>query len=365
MRLTVIPLLLCLFLMAGCAAAEIAQAEPDFNIPAADEQLQATATPDLAPEAFDPSAFLLGFLVKDSSSFESMVAVHAFLRNAENIGYPSRVYVGPEGAGQAAKDGCAGLLLQDGVSADLQALRAAGCKFVTLGSEPDADVILYEDVADYSGEIARAMGEELIKRKAESGSVLVIPGVNGEAAARAFMDAFAKGYPQFTARIQTAGMLDEERVASVKQLVGIYCVDPTAAEAWAQARDTAEKELKPSPTPKLSSTPKPTPKPSASIYPTPAPTLAPHQAVRNVVIIATDYSPRNLELLQSDSIYAIVAQPYFDAAAQGTFLLDRLLRGVQTPDKTRLNVPIVRKSGLDKYQSIVGETMAWMSPESK
>ncbi len=86
-------------------------------------------------------------------------------------------------------------------------------------------------------------------------------------------------------------------------------------------------------------------------------------AAGNIVIIATDYTAQNLELLADDDIFAIAARPYFDAAAQGMLLLDRLLRGVQAAERLRLNVPIIKKANISKYQSIVDEALAWMGGE--
>lgn len=112
----------------------------------------------------------------------------------------------------------------------------------------------------------------------------------------------------------------------------------------------------PTPSPDGDPTPTPdAPAPSATL----TPTLSPQAAARSIVIIATDYTQDNLGLLERGTIFAIAARPHFDAAAQGMFLLDRLLRGIQVTNRLRLNVPLIKKANIAKYQSIVGEALEW------
>ncbi len=363
-----IALLLCVPLICGCtpvdSASETSPLPSALPPPASPAEIDIIAPPgadggteptDEPLSVFDPSEYLLGYIVR-LNTFEGRISGHAFLRNAEGTGYPAMLYE-TNAVEKAIADGCAGVLVSEGVAeTEIQKLVAAGCKVVSQGGAADADVSLYTDADDYSAEAARAMGEELLARNLRGG-VLVIADA-ADQAAEAFADSFSRLYPQYSVHVQAVPLSEEERSAMIPELAGVYCMIPEAAAVWSAAKDTAAKELTPSATPRTS-TPRPSPAPEGA-EPTPVPTLAPHVAASNIVIIATDYTAQNLELLEDGGVFAIAARPYFDAAAQGMLLLDRLLRGVQIAERLRLNVPIIKKVNMAKYQSIVEEALTWM-----
>ncbi|MEL7604173.1 MAG: hypothetical protein AAGU77_13535, partial [Bacillota bacterium] len=109
--------LLCL---AGCA-------KPAVQEPAATP----TATlyqPQVQTNAVDVTDTLLGFIIPDSQDIALCTAMHGFLRTAENLGYPAKLYHAAAGAQsvaaveQAAADGCKGLLIWDPNSSNAVAL---------------------------------------------------------------------------------------------------------------------------------------------------------------------------------------------------------------------------------------------------
>ncbi len=359
-----IALLLCVLLLGGCTAAEPAQETPApppaiITTPQADLPAPSAEISEETADVFDPSAYLLGF-IGASSSFESKIAGHAFLRNAEGTGYPAKLYEA-NAVNAAIADGVRGAVVAAGVAdTEIQKLLASGCKVVAHREGTGADVSLYTDEADYCAEAARAMGEELIARKL-IGGVAVIADPETIEAADAFAESFSGSYPQYSVHVQSVPLAEAERSAMIPSLAGVFCLIPEAAGAWTAAKDAAAEALTPSATPRTA-TPRPSPTPEDAA-PTPVPTLAPHAAAGSIVVIATDYTEENLALLDGGGVFAIAARPYFDASAQGMLLLDRLLRGVQVADRLRLNVPIVKKANIEKYRSIVDEALAWMGGE--
>ncbi len=359
MRLTA--LLLCVLLLAGCAPVETAPetpAPPPAPVPTPIVVAPPSAEPvDEPVSVFDSSEYLLGF-IGNTGSFEGRIAGHAFLRNAEGVGYPAKLYE-LNAVEAAIAEGVSGAMVAEGVAeTEIQKLIASGCRVVTVSEsgETAADVSLYTDEADYCAEAARAMGEELIARNL-IGGVAVIADARTAQDAEAFADSFSAGYPQYSVHVYQVAFSEAERSAMIPELAGVFCLIPEAAGTWAAAKDAAAEALTPSATPRTA-TPRPSPTPEGT-PPTPMPTLAPHVAADNIVIIATDYTEENLALLGGGDVFAIAARPYFDAAAQGMLLLDRMLRGVQIADRLRLNVPIVKKANIEKYQSIVDEALAW------
>ncbi len=364
-----IAFLLCV-LLCGCTPVDTSETSaplpPTPSTAPAEIDIIAPPNGDAAPaldepldeplSVFDPSEYLLGFIVS-SNTFEGRVAGHAFLRNAEGTGYPARLYE-TNAVNAAIADGCAGVLVSEGIAEmEIAKLLSAGCKVVAQGNNTGADVSLYTDAADYSAEAARAMGEELMARNL-NGGVLVMADSKSSLAAEAFAESFSGLYPQYSVHVQAVPLSEAERKEMIPELAGVYCLIPEGAAAWVETIDAVAKELTPSATPRTS-TPRPSPTPEDAT-PTPVPTLAPHVAAGSIVVIATDYTAQNLDLLNSGDVFAIAARPYFDAAAQGMLLLDRLLRGAQVADRLRLNVPIIKTQNIAKYQSIVDEALAWM-----
>jgi len=54
-----------------------------------------------------------------------------------------------------------------------------------------------------------------------------------------------------------------------------------------------------------------------------------------------------------------VVEPYYEAAAQSTMLLDQVLHGESVPHSSVLNMPIARQDTLDKYKLIYQQVQAW------
>jgi hypothetical protein len=134
-------------------------------------------------------------------------------------------------------------------------------------------------------------------------------------------------------------------------LLGAIVLDDTVA-LWPEAKKAVEEELKPTPLPSArNATPAPTPTPSGLLNP----------AKRDMLIVALDYNKQNNALVRAGSIYGLLARPYFDAAAQATMLMDRILRNQNVPREVTLNAPLVRAGGLEKYESIVNEVESWFA----
>ena len=74
---------------------------------------------------------LLGFIVEDDGQMPAYMMMHGFLRTAENLGYPAKLYRAAPGAeaqeavARALEEGCDALLIQNSDGANDGALGAA------------------------------------------------------------------------------------------------------------------------------------------------------------------------------------------------------------------------------------------------
>jgi len=87
----------------------------------------------------------------------------------------------------------------------------------------------------------------------------------------------------------------------------------------------------------------------------------------DILIVSMDYTAANLEQLESDYVYAIVAQPLYDQGYRAVEGIDKQLRGESIEYWTLLDAPIVFKGGsgaqdpatyagiLDRVASTFGE----------
>lgn len=328
---------------------------------------EAVSTAQATPIAnFNPSAKLVGMLVDKSDSQLVQAAAHGFLRTAENLGYPAKLYdvksdeEAEAALQQAIEDGCAGLLVWAD-TAQMQVVarkaEAAGIRTIVPYFETQGvSANLAPDPDDFAGEAARIMCERIKEKGKDSGLIVITGAQSYPEIAQAFQSAIAQNYPQYA--VESYASATESGVSQyIEQhaaLAGVLGLEAGSAKTWNDACNAITKKLKPAATAAASAEP-------ASQSPEPN---QDDSYKRTAVIVALDYTQENLKLVQDGAIYALIARPYYDSAAQSMAVLDRLLRVLPTQTEVLLNAPIIRKNGLDKYLFIMSEVEQWFNGQA-
>ena len=72
-------------------------------------------------------------------------------------------------------------------------------------------------------------------------------------------------------------------------------------------------------------------------------------------LVGCGLSDENLNLFYDNDIYGLCIEPYYEAAANATMQLDRLLLGEEAEQTMRVNRPIVYGDTMEKYLAIYEE----------
>lgn len=355
-----LPLILALMLLLTSCADKPAQVSVEEQ-PAEASSIQPVDSSD--------GIRLMGFVIDDDGSMGTYMMMHGFLRTAENLGYPAKLYRITSDASAAVKeameDGCAGLLISGDHSAAIAEAAQAGMYVVSpyYACQTDsADVNVIADTEEYIEELARGIAERMTERSLKSGRILVY-GYNPEVCFAEFDSAVKEYYPQYVSVsfARTPGSGDEAAIDELANFIlnnrdikGLYACDTDSASIAVQARSKAislfeeieeeqeKNKAKPTPTPELD--------PSAG--PTPNPGL-----LKQISITAfgCGLSDENLALFNDNDIYALCIEPYYETAATATMMLDRLFHDEGTAQTVTVNRPIAYADTIDKYLSIYNE----------
>lgn len=409
-------LLLCCAALAGCKKAEQAVPEeaslPEAS-PAANSRLQQMNQREL--HSTPVSDTLVGFIAPESREFSLQMALHGFLRTAESLGYPAKLYTAAMGTQaeaavlQAAEEGCKGLLIWNpGAANDAAIARAAEQNIPVVvpyhasgASGARANVVA--DLSGYAEEAALSVAYRMAERECKAGKILVYGRSPQEAYVLA-VEAIAAYYPQYNVAYFAQAAAGEEAAISElaehilwnRDIKGIFCTDVGGAKIAVQARKKAETVFKAegppegaqatsvpgaSPTPKQDSgalvtesgsaeaTPAQSPGGQSSAGQSPAGQVSAPQAtpvpeglLKSIVISVVGYGLDEDAIAMMDparnDIYACVAEPYYESGAQSLMLLDRILRGESVPAQMKLNMPIVRANSLEKFVLIREQVQA-------
>lgn len=313
---------------------------------------------------FNSAQHLIGFVVRDDKSMDTYAQMHGFLRTAQNLYYPARLYAYAASGGalaaveEAHGDGCEALLFYDAQGIAEEALQKAdgyGMRVVISYTEyqsPAVDGSVVADKEEYLGEMARGIATRMVERKLKAGRLMVY-GFDTQAATAEISRVIAAEYPQYQVTQLTRTQQAEE--AAINELAafiynnrdvkGMFCTDADSTDVAVKARALATKMLKGT---------APTPAPAATPAPAPGTTPIPEALLKEILItlFGTEINRTNLNLMAGNDIYGVVAYPHYEAAAQGTMLLDALLRGVGAASVIKVNIPIVRQDTRDKYVAI-------------
>lgn len=313
-----------------------------------------------------PGMRLMGFVIDDDGSMGAYMMMHGFLRTAENLGYPAKLYrITSDASAAVAKakeDGCAGLLIPGNYAAAIAEAAQAGMYVVSpyYACETDsADVNVIADTSEYIEELARGIAERMTERSLKSGRILVY-GYDPSVCFAEFDKAIQEYYPQFrtVTFARTPGSGDDAAIDELanyilnnRDIKGLYACDTDSASIAVEARSKAislfkemeeEDDDKPTPTPNL----------TPSVDPTPNPGL-----LKQISITAfgCGLSDENLALFNDNDIYALCIEPYYETAATAAMMLDRLLLGEGTAETVTVNRPIAYADTIDKYLTIYNE----------
>lgn len=376
------PLLICclaaLICFAGCSKKA---AEAD------DVQVTPSLEPAVDDGIFNTSQHLMGFIVEDKGDVSTCLLMHGFLRTAENLGYPALLiridsrYDAAQVAKQAYDAGCEGVLIADdgGKYSDIvSACAGLGMHVVvpfyqSASAGVSANVVA--DRTEYLEEVARGIGERMVERSLKAGRILVY-GWDTAHCLDVFTDTIQSDYPQYSVvafnrtSADPQGAKDELAafLLNNRDIKGLYCIDPDGSVLAIKAREKAQKDFKnATPTPSVKHTPTPKPTSTPDLYtpgagtPAPTPTPVPESLLKTITITAfgTGISDENLALFEDNDIYALVVEPYYEAAAQSTMLLDNLLRGQTVAATSKINRPIVRIDTVDKHKVIYDQAKEW------
>ncbi len=326
-----------------------------------------TPTPTFSPDPhLNPSQTLIGLVIANTDGLLTRMAEHGFLRTAENLGYPAKLYEADSSTAaatlvdQAIADGCRGLLIWADSPATQSAIgkaKSAGLEVVVPyypTDDADADANLVPDPNDFAPEAARILCARLESQSKTSGLIVITGAEQEPAIADAFANKIASDYPQYTVTRFPGEPTAESIMAFVREhgdLAGVLALDPTSGKLWTKACESVQSELRA--VIKAKPTPSKTPKPDA---PTPTPDTSYR---RSAVVLVLDVTEAHLAWVRDGLVYGVIARPYYDSTAKSTAVLDRLMRGLPTQTEVRIDAPILRKNGVGKYIGIALEVKEW------
>lgn len=332
-----------------------------------------TPAPGNGPQAEGGDGFpLLGLIIDDDGSNGAYMTMYGFLHTAETLGYAAKLYRATSGAQalaaveQAATEGVNGLMIDSPGGANDAAVTEAAAKgmFVVVPYDKCAaeglDCNVVADDTDYYDELARGLAERMTERSLKSGRILVY-GRDTATCLAMFQTSISINYPQFdvVAFERTAadeqGAIDElaQFLLYNRDVKGMYVIDADSSAVAVSARAKAQKLFREDGAP--SPTPSPTPDPLATPTPPGATPYTPNPGILtqiSVTVFCNGLSDDNYGLFSDNDIYALLIEPYYEAAAQGVMALDELVRGENAAAVTRVNRPLVYADTAEKYKTI-------------
>ncbi len=370
-KLTALLILVLVFAFTACAKNENTDTEPitESQLPEADISSTENDSATLIQDDFsDTDIKLLGLILNDDGSDRARMTMYGFLHTAENLSAAAKIYRAAPGSetdtalDQAIEDGVDALLFFDPTrSCDPSIERAAqnGIKTVVSYYTSDANGLSANVVADpdeYYDELARGLAERMVERSLKSGRILIY-GRSTSEAFNAFSASIAANYPQFrvvsfnrtTADVEGAVSELAQYLLYNRDIKGMYVADSDLASIAIKARAEAQKIFK------SQGAPSPTPAPSLTLAPgaTPEPTPNPGLLTQiTITVFCNGLSSDNYDLFNDNDIYALCIEPYYEAAAEATMALDKLIRGETVQTVSRVNRPIVYNETADKYKAI-------------
>ena len=206
------------------------------------------------------------------------------------------------------------------------------------GANCMADVMGDPTYIGYTG--GMALGEELVRRGIESGSIAITIGsLNNltQANMNGFNEAM-KQFPQYKVLefvaegTDLAGALQYESaiVQANPDLVGVWAPNGGSATTWPQTLEAAGYEK------------------------------------GKVVIVGHDYTLTNLEAIRSGWTYACIAQPLVEEVQIAVEIFDHYFRTGEKPEKYKVecSVELITQENVEDYQKLVDTVSEWFATYS-
>lgn len=362
--LIMLAFVLALGTVAGCAAKTGESGGQDAVPEATAEQ-----TPSEGAADGENGFSLLGLIINDDGSDDAYMTMYGFLHTAETLGYASKVYRASAGAGavdavhQALADGVDGLMVyspngeNDGAVGEAAASEMFTAVPYYACEVAGLDCNVVADDTDYYDELARGIAERMTERSLKSGRILVY-GRDTEVCFSMFASSISESYPQYTVSQFTRTAADDEAAKAElaeyllynRDIKGLYVIDADASSVAVGARAEAQKLFR------TNGAPSPTPTPEYDPAATPEVTPNPGILTQiSVTIFCNGLSDGNYKLFEDNDIYALLIEPYYEAAAQATMTLDKLIRGENVAAVSRVNRPLVYADTAEKYKAVYDE----------
>lgn len=355
--------ILALLIFGALALLLCACAKPSGAPAAVPPDEAAESAPPESPE--DSLGGLVGFVAEDNGQISTYMMMHGFLRTAENLGHPAKLYRAGNGAEakaaveRAIAEGCRALLIANPGGVNDEAVKAALAAdlYAAVPYDPcRLDGLHANVVADdtaYIEELSRGIAERMTERSLKSGRILVYGTGTADAYGK-IQAAVGQYYPQYqVVSLERTGdgqaAIDElaEYLLYNRDIKGMYAVDTASAPLAVQARNKAISRFR------AEGTPSPSPTAAPPEGQTPAPTPNPGLLTQiSISVFGCGLSDENLELFHDNDIYGLCIEPYYEAAANATMQLDKLLLGEEAEQTMRVNRPIVYAATIDKYLAI-------------
>ena len=269
-----------------------------------------TDQPSEQEVATDGVGALMGFIIEDDGQMPAYMMMHGFLRTAENLGHPAKLYRAKHGqdaeaaVAQALAEGCEALLVANPDGANNGAVQAAiqagvyvGVPYASCALE-GLRVNVVADDTDYIEELTRGIAERMTQRSLKSGRILVY----GQGTADVYekiQEAIRAYYPQYQVismerTIDGQAAIDELAgyILYNRDIKGLYAVDNASASLAVKARNKADSLFR------QGGAPTPSPMPTAQDSPvvTPNPALLTQISIS---VFGCGLSDENLELFMA------------------------------------------------------------------
>lgn len=331
-------------------------------------EFNGTAPPAPISAPMETAADIIGFVIEDDGDINSFMSMHGFLKTAENLGYPSRLFRFNEGESalsavdEAIGEGCRGILIQNSDGKNDDAVKAALAKDVFVVVPYDVCAVegldgnVAADNSEYIEELARGIAERMKERNLNAGRLLVY-GTDPAPFELEFNRAVAAYYPQYSASVFKRTKADKNEAANElaqyllhnRDVKGLYAIDADGAAISVLARKRAQDIFE-------TFKPEPSASPAGG-----SPSSLDGELLNkiSITIFGTNISEGNLKLIESNDISALCVEPYYESAAQSVMMLDKLFKGEPVAGSMRVNRPIVRIDTAEKYAARYEQVKEW------
>lgn len=354
-------------MLAGCA--DNTGVDPADGTP----ELPSTPVPTIEPAPVTAKTDLIGFVVKDETTYATCTMMYGFLQTAAELGNPSMLLkyddkntTSMQAVQQGIDAGCKGMIILNPSGANDNTISFAKSNGLFVISavdkdESEADVNVYVDSENHQFEMCNAALDRMTERSiSKKGGRILIYGYDPTPLYEKCLETVKEFYPQYgvlsfrrttTSREDAINELAEYLLThrGICSLVAIGEADAAVArDAREKIRKQVENKNIPEEASAIEGVPNENgytlPEISTALYETP-----------EITIFGNGFTDENIKLIEKNAIRGASIIPYYDIAVNCVMLMDRLLKGETLPSYAKVNRPIVRQDTLEKYMTVYGE----------